>query len=848
MQLRRYLKYNRRFSSSSLQDPTRIVIVGGVAGGATAAARISRLNKNAEVIVVERSPDVSFANCGLPYHIGGEIKDRSVLSLHTPESLSELIHAKVLTNTTVTKIDRSSKHVSIEAMNGEKRILAYDKLILSPGASPLRPNIPGIHDPRIMTLRNLQDMDKIIAALQSIDCKTVAVIGGGFIGLEMVEQLHHLGKRVHLVDKAPAVLPQADVDMAQFLHAPLKEKGIGLTLGDGLASFAAQEQGLQVRLDSGKTISADVVILSIGVVPESSLAREAGLRLNPRGYVVVDEFMRTSDPDIYAAGDVVETNDLVFPERKATVALGNIANMQARIAADHMVLGKSVPYRGSLGTSIVRAFDCTFALTGWTETRLRAANIPYSTTIVTANNHAGYYPMALPITMKITFDPETGRVYGGQAVGVEGVDKRIDVIATAITGQLTVDDLSLTQLTYSPPFGSARDVVNVAGLAARNLRDHLIQPAYSLENIDPKRTTVVDVRPKEVASLSPIPNSINIPLKEVANCFPTLDKNMEYLTVCALGKTSYFCSRFLSQCGFQVKSLIGGLRMHDKPWERELSGPASSSSQRVGASPATASSPKDLVVDLDCCGLSCPGPLMKLKHAVDTHRADTTVFHVTATDPGFKTDVKAFAAVNNMEVTHCSSEKGIITAHLRRTSASPTPSSTEAAATESSLVSTAGERKGATIVVFSEDMDKVLAALVIANGAAAMGGPVTLFFTFWGLNFLRDPTRHANGSKDVVDSLFGMMMPKGKDRLPLSHMNFGGLGSIMMKYVMEKKHLPNLAELLDAAKQQKIRLVACTMSMEAMGIRPEELIEGVEYGGVAEYLGSAHKTGTNLFI
>lgn len=806
------LRYFSAISASSAKGQ-RIVIIGGVAGGATAAARIMRLNEITNVKVIERSPDVSFANCGLPYYIGGEIKDRSRLALQTPESLSKSLGIEVLTNSNVTKINKETKEVVYTKMNGETMTLPYDKLILSPGASPIKPKLQGIDDPRVVTLRNLQDMDKIVNYVKNLNCKRVAVIGAGFIGLEMVEQLHRLNKTVTLIEKSPTVLPQADEEMGKSLSAPLIENGIQLITGDGLLHFeTSSNQAIKVQLESGKSVEVDLVILSIGVLPDSQLAKQAGLSLNSRGYIVVDEFMRTSDPSIYAVGDVIETTDLVFPERRATVALGNIANMQARIAADHIVTGKSIPYSGSLGTSIVRVFDTVLALTGWNEKRLKAAKIPYETTIITDNNHASYYPGALPITLKLIYDPTSGRIYGAQAYGVDGVDKRIDAIAVAITGKLTVDDLSLTQLCYSPPFGSARDVVNIAGLAARNSREGFMKPAYSITNLPPG-VTLVDVRPKEVAAIHPIPNSINIPSSEIAARAHELDRTVEYRTVCNLGKTSYFAHRHFVQAGFKSTSVVGGMKIHSQDLPVAPVAPVSHSAGSTSAAAAVTR------VVLDCSGLACPGPLLKMKDALNELPANSTL-HVIATDAGFKADVKAFASANGLTLSNLTTDKGVIRAELTR--GSGVSGSGSAASPVTATTSSIGPG-GATIVLFSQDYDKAIAAFIIGNGAKAMGGDVTIFCTFWGLNALRHPHRKPTKPKSLIDNMFATMMPKGISHLPLSNMNFGGAGSMMLKDVMKTKNLPNLPDLLETAKKQGIRIVACTMSMDAMGIQVSQV-------------------------
>ena len=420
-----------------------------------------------------------------------------------------------------------------------------------------------------------------------------------------------------------------------------------------------------------------------------------------------------------------------------------------------------------------------------------------------------------------------------------------------MTGSLTVDDLSLSQLCYSPPFGSARDVVNVAGLAARNSKEGILVPAHSMTGpsavTGSSQVKVLDVRPFELTSLHPLANSINIPYKEVKKRAKELDPNVEYRTVCALGKTSYFAARDLMQAGIKTSCLVGGLKLHDKPKpEAPAADEPAATAQGTISHTTTAAAAAETVVSLDCSGLACPGPLLKLKDAVKDLPQKSSL-HVMATDPGFKADVKAFAASNGFKVSGLRTEKGVIHANLSREGNDGIVGSTILGAANTVMAAN-GDRKGATIVVFSQDFDKALGAFVIANGAAAMGGDVTMFFTFWGLNVLRDPTRRSSQPKQFMEKMFGAMMPKGVPNLPMSNMNFGGMGPTLMKREMANKNLPNLPSLIESAKAQGIRMVACTMSMDAMGVQPSELIDGVEYGGVAEYLGAAQKSGTNLFI
>jgi NADPH-dependent 2,4-dienoyl-CoA reductase/sulfur reductase-like enzyme/rhodanese-related sulfurtransferase len=541
----------------------RIVIVGGVAAGASAAARARRLSEHAEIILIERGPDVSFANCGLPYFIGGEIKQRDALAVQTPQTLKAMLALDVRTSTEAAAIDRAGKRVQVRSLaSGAKEWLAYDQLVLAPGAMPLRPPLPGIDDPRIFTLRSLQDMDRIKAA--AANAQRVAVIGAGFIGLEMAEQFVHLGKQVTLVEMLDQILPPLDHPMTLLMEDELRRHKVELILGDGIESFSG-EPALACRLKSGRAVSADLVVLSIGVRPDTALARAAGLELGPRGHIRVNGFMQTSDPDIYAAGDAVEVRDFVTGDSVA-VPLGGPANRQGRLAADHIFHPeKTKPYTGALGTAIVRAFDVAAGLTGWSEKRLLAAKRPFRTVTVNDNHHASYYPGAKPMLLKLFWEPKTGRVLGAQATGFLGVDKRLDVLATAIAGRLTIDDLAQLELSYAPPFGSAKDIVNLAAFTACNARDGLVTPIDAIPD-DPS-VQVVDTRPGPLVQAHPLTQvrSVNIPLTALRQRLGELDRNRPVVTVCAFGKTAYFAARILAQNGFQVSTLTGGIRAHFDP-------------------------------------------------------------------------------------------------------------------------------------------------------------------------------------------------------------------------------------------------------------------------------------------
>jgi NADPH-dependent 2,4-dienoyl-CoA reductase/sulfur reductase-like enzyme/peroxiredoxin family protein/TusA-related sulfurtransferase/rhodanese-related sulfurtransferase len=808
----------------------KIVIVGGVAGGASAAARARRLSEDAEIILLERGPDVSFANCGLPYHIGGEIQDRSRLKVQTPESLSQQLNIDVRVRSEVISIDREAKKVRVRYLdNGDEYEESYDKLILSPGASPLRPPLPGIEDRRVHVLRTLEDMDRIKEA--SDEAGRVLIVGAGFIGLEVAEQLKRLGKEVTVVELVDQILPQVDPEMVRPIEDEMRREGIDLILGDGIDAFVDIDGSLEAVLKSGRKVGADLVLLSIGVKPESQLASEAGLETGQRGAIVVNSYQQTSDPDIYAAGDAAETEERILGKR-IVLPLGGPANRQGRTAADHIFLGEqATPYAGSLGTAIVRVFDMAVGVTGWTEKRLKQEGIAYDTTVVTDFQHAGYYPGALPVTVKIIWDPQSGRLLGGQVYGADGADKRLDVLATAITAGMKAEDLIHLELAYAPPFGSAKDVINLAGFSAQNQRLGLMKTTRQL----PEGAQVVDVRPQAMADLDPLEGATVIPAPEIrSKADGMLDRDRPVVTVCALGKTSYFAARTLAQKGYDALSLNGGMRVLSGstvgPWSlKPGSGDENSKNKNEGETM------NHVDESLDATGLACPGPLMKVKEKVDTMQPGQ-VLEVKASDPGFANDIAAYCRASGLPEPEVSKEKGVIRARLRLEKREGGASGAKASSADT------------TLVMFSQEMDKALAALVISNGAAAMGGKVTIFFTFWGLNVLRKENGAAVSGKGFMDKMFGWMLPKGMGKLPLSRMHMGGMGTAMMKWRMGSKGLPNLPGLMAEAQKNGIRLVACTMSMEAMGIQHEELIDGVELGGVADFMAASSTSGTNLFI
>ena len=544
----------------------RIVVVGGVAGGASAAARARRLCEECEIIVFERGPYVSFANCGLPYFVGGEIVEQDTLLLQTPATLRARFNLDVRVSTEVLSIDRAAQVINVrELATGREYAQPYDSLVLSMGASPLRPPIPGIDRAGHFTVRNIPDVENITAWIKDCDACRAVVVGGGYIGLEMAEQLKHRGLGVTLVEAMPQVMTPLDPEMAAWLHAELRSEGVELHLSDSVAAFEAPRPGETARasvvvLKSGKRIEADIVVLGLGVRPETELAKTAGLELGALGGIRVNGHLQTSDPNVYAVGDAIEVRDAVTGAW-SIIPLAGPANRQGRIAADN-ICGRCSHYDGTWGTAILRLFKLTAGCTGASEKSLRKAGIPFQALHLHPGSHAGYYPGAEPIAMKILFAPDTGKLLGAQAVGLDGVDKRIDVLATALKGGMTVNDLAELELAYAPPFGSAKDPVNLAGMAAQNVLAGDVQLAQwnEIASLDPNQTILLDVRRQDERAKGFIPGSIHIPLDEVRSRMNELPRDREIIVYCQSGQRSFFACRILAQHGFRVRNLTGSYR------------------------------------------------------------------------------------------------------------------------------------------------------------------------------------------------------------------------------------------------------------------------------------------------
>ncbi len=817
----------------------KYVIIGGVAGGATAAARLRRVDEMSKIILLEKGKYISYANCGLPYYIGGVIEERGKLLLQTPASFGQRFRIDVRVENEVTVISPQEKTITVRRADGTEYVESYDKLLLSPGSTPVRPPLEGIDLEGIFTLRNVEDTDRIKQYLSEKAVRQAVVVGAGFIGLEMAENLHHAGVSVSIVEMGNQVMAPIDYSMAAPIHQHLVEKGVSLYLEEGVTSFSRKGERLLVHLKSGKSIAADMVLLSIGVRPATALAKSAGIKLGETGGIWVDKYLQTSVQDIYAVGDAIEYPHPLTGKPWLNY-LANPANRQGRIVADNMAGGNKVIYEGAIGTSIAKVFDLTVASTGLAAKRLKQMEMDYRSSVTHSASHAGYYPDALPLTLKLTFHPQSGKLYGAQCVGYEGVDKRIDQIAQLIKHSGTVYDLMETEHTYAPPFSSAKDPIAIAGYVASNLINGAM-PALSWRELQAEKDNVmlIDTRTSEEFSFGTIPGAVNIPLDELRNHLSDIPKDRQVVVFCAVGLRGYLALRILAGRGYtNVRNLIGGYKTYaaavaplpTPPREDEIS--SKDCAAQVEEKSACTCEPS--VVRINACGLQCPGPIMKVKQAMDKAEPGQRV-EVIATDAGFARDASAWCQTTGNKLIGKSESKGRYTVVIEKGGGCAV-----------SAPSFTGGR-GKTLILFSDDLDKALATFVLANGAAATGQKVSIFFTFWGLNVLKKVQKPAV-QKDFLGKMFGWMLPSDSSKLRLSKMNMGGMGSRMMRYIMKRKGVDSLEMLRAQALEQGVEFIACQMSMDVMGIHREELLDEVTIGGVATYMERADQANVNLFI
>lgn len=813
------------------------IIIGGVAGGATAAARIRRADETAEIVLLEKGRYISYANCGLPYYIGGTIAEREKLFVQTPDSFGARFRIDVRVESEAVAVNPAAKTVTVRRADGSTYAEPYDKLLLSPGASPVRPPLQGINTEGIFTLRNVDDTDRIKTYMVTHRIRRAVVVGAGFIGLEMAENLHRAGAHVSIVEMGNQVMAPVDFSIAAHVHQHLLQKGVALYLEQSVERFEKQGEQVAVVFRSGERIMADIVILSIGVRPETSLAKSAGIRIGETGGIWVDEYLETSAKDIYAVGDAIE-----FPHpitgKPWLNYLANPANRQGRIVADNMVFGNTTRYEGAIGTSIAKVFDMTVASTGLPAKRLRQQGIEYAASTTHSASHAGYYPDALPLTIKLTFDPHSGRLYGAQSVGYDGVDKRIDQIALLIKRGGTVRDLAEVEHCYAPPFSSAKDPIAIAGYVAGNIVSGAMSVVSWREITDAERRDgfLLDVRVPMEYAFGTIPGAVNIPLEELRDRLDEIPKDKAVYIFCAIGLRGYLAQRILTAHGFrQVKNLSGGYRTYSTATAPVENRPAAHPAQPETTDLDTQRPARFVkTLKIDACGLQCPGPVMKIRQAVDA-LSDGERIEMVATDPGFARDAQAWCNTTGNRLISNSESKGRYTVVIEK-------GSPEACAGVAPC-----DDRGKTLILFSDDLDKALATFVLANGAAATGRKVTVFFTFWGLNVIKKVSK-PKVEKDFFGRMFGLMLPSSSLRLRLSKMSMLGIGDRMMRHIMKRKGIDSLESLRQQALDSGVEFIACQMSMDVMGVKREELLDEVTVGGVATYMERAERANVNLFV
>ena len=815
----------------------KYLIVGGVAGGATAAARIRRLTEDAEIILFEKGAYISYANCGLPYYIGGVIEERDRLFVQTPEAFGKRFNIDVRTRSEVIAIHPEKKQVTVRSADGKEYTENYDKLLLSPGASPVVPPLPGIQSEGIFTLRNVDDTDRIKAYMTTHQVRRTVIVGGGFIGLEMAENLKHAGSQVAVVEMAPQVMGPIDYSMAALVHQHLQQQDVKLYLEQAVERFSREGDELTVYFKSGISLKADMVLLSIGVRAETRLAQEAGLKLGEMRGIWVDAYLQTSDADIYAVGDAIEYPHPITGKPWLNFLAGP-ANRQARIVADNMVLGNRIHYEGAIGTSIAKVFDLTVASTGLPAKRLKQMGIPYLSATIHNGSHAGYYPGSLQMDIKITFSPTDGKLYGAQIVGYDGVDTRIDQYALAIKQGATVEQLTRLEHAYAPPFSSAKDPVAISGYVAGNILSGKMTPLYwrEMQQADKSQVTLVDVRTPDEYALGTIPGAINIPLDNLRERLADIPENQPVYLFCGVGLRGYLASNILKSKGYpDVRNLIGGLKTYNAATATIKTPEGFVCDTTTHACPASSCRCDKSIIKVDACGIQCPGPILKLKQAMDVLAVGQQL-EVRATDAGFPRDAEAWCRTTGHKFLGKRAEGGIQIVEIEKAA----PQVVEATQPQTS-------EQGKTLILFSDDLDKTLATFVLANGAAATGKKVSIFFTFWGLNAIKK-VRKPKVKKDIFGRMFGWMLPADSTQLALSKMNMLGIGSKMMRYLMRKKGVDSLETLRQQAIDQGVEFIACQMSMDVMGIKREELLDNVTVGGVASYMERAEQANVNLFI
>ncbi len=813
----------------------KLLIVGGVAGGASAAARARRNSEDTEIILFEKGEYVSFANCGLPYHVGKVIREREDLLVMTPEALKKRANIEVRIKNEVISVSPSKKEITVKDLsNGKVYTESYDKLILSPGSMPFIPDIPGIKDNDVDVLWTIPDMDKIIAKIKD-GARNAVVVGGGFIGIEVAENLAGLGIKTTIIEKIDQLLPPFDKEMASILEKEMISNGINLMLNTSVIKIDKDaSKKFILTTDKGSCITADIVIFSIGVTPNTEFLKDSGIKLNSRGGIVVDKCLRTNVVDVFAVGDAAEVNDLIL-NKQTMIPLAGPANKQGRIAADN-VFGAEKEYKGSLGTAICKVFNLTAACVGCNERKLKAEKVDYFKYYVVPGSNASYYPGSESMFVKIIAD-KSGKILGSQIVGGKSVDKRIDALAIAIRTGLALHDLEELELAYAPPYNSAKDPINIAGFVGSDILSGKSEIVNS-DNI-PEDAFLVDVRGPDEFEAGTIPGAVNIPLGAVRKNLSRFQKEKLIVVFCRVGLRGYIAERIFKNNGYKVKNLSGGYLVWKlyQPTTFTAVSDDYFTTKGVFKSETEENMAPNFDKEIDICGLQCPGPIVKVREALNLLSVGQ-VLKVIANDIGFFKDLPSWCSSTGNVLTDIKKDGNRIEALIRKT---------EACISQTNTSCNTVKNKKSTIVLFSNDLDKAMAAMIIATGFASLGHGVSIFCTFWGLNVLRKESPPLV-KKDLLSRMFGFMMPRGAGKLALSKMHMMGMGTAMMKHVMKNKNVGTLPELMKQAQEIGVKFLACDMAMNVMGIKPEELIDGVEIAGVANFAALSEQSSTTLFI
>ncbi len=814
----------------------KYVIIGR---GIATAARIRRNDETAEIMLLEKNEYIAYGNCGLPYYIGGIIQDKDELLLEPYDWFSNRYNIDIRTKSEVIKVDPQKKVITVKNDKGDIYTESYDKLLIATEATPIVPSIEGVDFPAIFTLQNVKDSDAIKNYIQTKQVKNAVIVGAGFVGIEMTESFHNLGIHVSIIEKSKQAHHALDYSMGSILHAHLLEKGVDLFLDNEVLAFSREQNRLKIQLEGGKELTTDMILLTVGVEPDTKLAEQAGIELGEIGGIRVDSYMQTSVKDIYAIGDAVEYPHPLTGKPWLSF-MANSASRQAIVAADNMVFGNTTTYEGSIGTSITKVFDMVGAATGLNEKKMTESGIPFQSIYVQEFSHAGCYPAATPLYIKLIFDIEKGRLYGGQIVGFEGVDKRIDQIALIIKRKGAIDDLVKSEQAYAPPFSSVKDPIAMAGYVAKNVVTGKMPVVqwHEIDTLDRNKVQILDVRTKDEFELGAIIGAMNIPLDDLRSRMDEVLKDKPLYVYCKTGHRGYLAQQILLKNGFKkVYNLTGGERIYQSATTPAIKQGDKNNSKQDVEKVINNSVPTswEVVKKIDASGLQCPGPILKLKSAIDQIK-EGEALEIISTDPAFHRDVEAWTSTTGNPLLSNIIENGKYIATVQKAGKKPD---------NEMAISSSG--KGKTIIVFSDNLDRAIATFVLANGAAATGEKVTLFFTFWGLNVIKK-VKKPKVKKDFFGKMFTIMLPSSSLKLKLSKFNMFGIGAKMMRHIMKKKGIESVEELRQQALGQGVEFIACEMSMNAMGIQPEELLDEVTVGGVATYIGWADKSNINLFI